>query len=68
MLISLPEMESRIEELKGKKNIVVNCLTGMRSKVAFSILAKHNIESRFFADNFADMKKNGYKIVEYIPE
>lgn len=65
LLISLPELESKIDQLKGKKNIVVNCLTGMRAKVAWSILARHNIESTFFADNFNEMKNKGYKIVEY---
>ena len=65
LLISLPEIESRIDEIKGKKNIVLNCLTGMRSKVAWSLLARHNIEAKFFADNFADFKAKGYNIVEY---
>lgn len=46
MLIPLPELEARINELKGKKNIVINCLSGMRSKVAFSVLAKYGIESK----------------------
>lgn len=49
ILIPLPEIEARVGELKEKKNIVINCLTGMRSKVAFSILARHNIESRVLA-------------------
>ena len=65
MLISLPELESKVGELKDKKNIVVNCLTGMRSKVAFSLLARHNISAKVFTDNFADMKNKGYKIVDF---
>jgi len=67
MLVSLPEIESKIEEFKGKKNIVLNCLTGMRSKVAWSLLARHNIEAKVFADNFAEFKNKGYNIVEYKP-
>ena len=65
MTIALPEIESRIEEVKGKKNIVLNCLTGMRSKVAWSLLARHNIEAKVFTDNFAEFKNKGYNIVEY---
>ena len=42
-LISLPELEKRAQELKGKKNLVINCMSGIRARVAFSILAKHGI-------------------------
>ena len=52
-------------ELKNKNNIVINCLTGMRSKVAFSLLAKHGIESKIFVDNFMEFKGKGYKVVDY---
>jgi hypothetical protein len=38
-----------VAELKDKKGLVINCLTGMRSKVAFSVLAKHGIESKVLA-------------------
>lgn len=48
-LIPLPELEARIGELKGKKDILINCLSGMRSKVAFSVLAKHGITSKVIA-------------------
>ena len=44
---------------------MVNCLTGMRSKVAFSLLAKHGIESKIFVDNFMEFKGKGYKVVDY---
>ncbi len=44
--IPLPQLEGRVNELKGKKNIVVNCMTGVRASVAFSVLAKHDIQSR----------------------
>jgi rhodanese-related sulfurtransferase len=41
--IPLGELEARVAELKGKKNIVINCLSGIRSKIAFSVLAKNGI-------------------------
>ena len=43
LLISLPEVEAKINEVKGKKNIVISCLTGMRSKVAWSLMARHGV-------------------------
>ena len=52
-------------KVKGKKNIVINCLTGMRSKVAWSLLARHNIEAKVFTDNFTEFKNKGYNVVEY---
>jgi rhodanese-related sulfurtransferase len=64
-LIPLPELESRVNEVKGKSNVIVNCFTGLRSKVAFSILAKHGVEAKFFADNFKDFKSKGYKVVDF---
>ena len=51
-MIPLPTLESRIGELKDKKNIVVNCQTGMRARVAFSVLARHGIESKVIAEKF----------------
>ena len=44
---------------------MINCLTGMRSKVAWSLLARHNIEAKVFTDNFAEFKNKGYNVVEY---
>jgi rhodanese-related sulfurtransferase len=41
--IPLPELESRINELKGKKNIILNCMTGVRATAAYSVLVKHDI-------------------------
>lgn len=41
--IPLGELETRVGELKETKNIVINCLSGMRSKIAFSVLAKNGI-------------------------
>jgi hydroxyacylglutathione hydrolase len=41
--IPLGELEARVGELKERKNIVVNCLSGIRSKIAFSVLTKYGI-------------------------
>lgn len=51
--IPLPELEKRVGELKGKQNLVVNCLSGARSKVAFSILARHGIEAKVLAEGIS---------------
>ncbi len=37
-------------EVKDKKNLVISCLSGARSKVAFSILARHGIEAKVLAE------------------
>lgn len=50
ILIPLPELEKRVTELKGQKNLVVSCLSGARSKVAFSVLARHGIEAKILAE------------------
>ena len=46
--IPLGELEQRIEEVRGKKNIVINCMGGIRARVAFSILARNGIEAHVF--------------------
>jgi hydroxyacylglutathione hydrolase len=43
--IPLGELDKRADELKGKQNIVINCMGGIRARVAFSILVKHGIEA-----------------------
>ena len=47
-------------EVKDKKNIVVNCLSGLRAKTAFSLMAGQGIESVVVADNFDRVKKLGF--------
>jgi hydroxyacylglutathione hydrolase len=65
ILIPLPELETRVAELKDKKNLVINCLSGARSKVAFSVLARHGIESKILAEDFKEFKNNGFNIIDY---
>lgn len=48
--IPLPELESRVGELKDKENIVLSCATGGRAKVAFSVLAKHGLSSKVLVE------------------
>jgi hydroxyacylglutathione hydrolase len=51
ILIPLPDLPKRAHELKDHKNIVVHCRTGMRARVAASILAQHGIESAVLAES-----------------
>lgn len=44
-LISLGELSSRIEEVKALNNIYINCKSGLRARLASSILAKNSIPS-----------------------
>ena len=43
ILIPLPELPKRVSELKGQKNYVVSCRSGMRARVAASILAQQGL-------------------------
>lgn len=43
MVIPLNELEERVDELKGKENIVINCKDQSEAKVAYSMLAKKGI-------------------------
>lgn len=50
LLIPLAELENRFAELKGKEGIVINCLSGMRSKVAFSVLARLGLKTKVLVE------------------
>jgi rhodanese-related sulfurtransferase len=63
--ISLPELEGRREEVKDQKNIVINCMGGLRARVAFSLLARHNIEAMVFVEEVANYKPRGLKMVDF---
>lgn len=43
ILIPLPELYKRVGELKDAKNILVNCRTGVRARVASGVLASAGI-------------------------
>lgn len=72
ILIPLPELEKRIGELKGKDNFVVNCKTGMRARVATSILLKYGYTARVLSESndifileFDSFAEKGFKMVKY---
>jgi rhodanese-related sulfurtransferase len=48
--IPLPEVPSRLEEVKGKEGIVISCRTGMRARVAYSILKRQGIDSTILSE------------------
>ena len=48
--IPLPEMTSRWSEVKGKDGIVISCRTGMRARVAYSILQREGIDSTILSE------------------
>lgn len=51
VLIPLPELESRVGDLRDYENIHINCRTGLRARVAFSILARHGIKSKVLSES-----------------
>jgi hydroxyacylglutathione hydrolase len=63
--IPLADLEPKVHELKGKRPILVNCLSGMRSKIAFSVLTKHGVESHVLGEDFKELKDKGVSVVEY---
>lgn len=48
--IPLSELPSRTSELRGKPNIIVNCRTGLRARLASSILASHGISAKVLVE------------------
>ena len=50
ILIPMLELSARVAELKDKKSVLVHCRTGMRARVAASILAQQGIDSIVFAE------------------
>lgn len=50
LLIPLNELESRAHELKDRKNIIVNCNSGGRARIAFSVLARCGIDAKVLAE------------------
>jgi hydroxyacylglutathione hydrolase len=49
--IPLPKLPERVGEVKGKEGIVVNCRTGLRARVAYSILAREGITATILAES-----------------
>lgn len=51
ILISLGDLKTGLEPLKEKENIVVNCRSGARARLAYSILANAGISSVIMAES-----------------
>ena len=49
--IPLPQLQERLEEVKGKEGLVVNCRTGLRARVACSILLREGIAATVLAES-----------------
>ncbi len=50
-LISLNEIPTRFEEVRGLNNLYINCKSGLRARLASSILAQKGISSTIVADS-----------------
>lgn len=55
--IPLNEISNQINKLKNKRNIVIFCRSGMRSKQAQSILKQAGFENVFNGGSLQNMKK-----------
>ena len=62
--IPLDQIESRLSEFRGKKNIVVYCRSGIRAGKAKDLLQKNNIPDVYSGtsyQNVSELKKNKTK-------
>lgn len=62
--IPLDQIESRLSEFRGKKNIVVYCRSGIRAGKAKDLLQKNNIPDVYSGTsypNVSELKKNKTK-------
>ncbi|OPC38605.1 rhodanese-like domain-containing protein [Elizabethkingia miricola] len=62
--IPLDQVESRLSEFRGKKNIVVYCRSGIRAGKAKDLLQKNNIPDVYSGtsyQNVSELKKNKTK-------
>jgi rhodanese-related sulfurtransferase len=46
-------------------DLVVNCKTSQRAKLAASILLKHGIHPIVLNENLENLKQKGFKMIEY---
>ena len=62
--IPLDQIESRLSEFRGKKNIVIYCRSGIRAGKAKDLLQKNNIPDVYSGtsyQNVSELKKNKTK-------
>ncbi len=43
---------------------MINCQTGVRARVAFSVLARNGIEAKVIVEKFVEFKDNGINVVK----
>ncbi|MCF6295671.1 MAG: HesA/MoeB/ThiF family protein [Flavobacteriaceae bacterium] len=60
--IPLSELENRLDNIDLKKEIIIFCQVGIRSKTAVSILQKHNINKSY------SIKEGASEILEYMKQ
>jgi len=58
--IPLSELENSLDKIDSKKEKVIFCQVGIRSKTAVSILHKHNINKSY------SLKEGAFEILEYL--
>ena len=63
--IQLKDIEDQVEQLRGKNNIVTQCMGGVRARAAWSILAKHDVNAAAMDEEFKDLKGKGLEIVPW---
>lgn len=61
----MPVIAKEAKTLKNKENIIVNCQSGWRARLGYSILQRNGIEAAILDDEFLNYGKAGAKIVEY---
>lgn len=49
--IPLPKLPERVGEVKGKEGLVISCRTGLRARVAYSILIREGVSSTILAES-----------------
>lgn len=49
--IPLPKLPERVGEVKDKEGLVISCKTGLRARVAYSILIREGIPSTILAES-----------------
>lgn len=60
--IPLHELPHRTAELKGVDNLVISCRTGLRARLAYSILKREGIDSAVLAETFDNFAANGIPV------
>lgn len=71
LLISLPTLMNEIKEVKKfmalhpDSDLVVNCKTGGRARLAASILLKYGVHAIVLNEHLDKLKEKGFKMTEF---